>query len=334
MKNTISRWPLGVNPNLINENSAIGEFNVSIKKSDEIARQQAKKINKHIEIVMLPPNADRNVDRKNVGIGINEKIISNILSEYYSNVSITFIKTAHDLTCLVTRKPDLVFSGVKYFYFNNHKVWLNDYLEKHDIAYICSNKKALDNEYDKSRAKNIMQIAGINTARFFTTEPGEYLTEESIPIAYPLFIKPVTGGDSRGINEDSVVFDFESFQAKVLSIYRDYNSRSLVETYLSGREYSVGIIADNANRDIIAMPIEIIVSKNQNGHRILDYDVKKNDVEKVIAVTNPDIHRQLCGLAIRAFKALGGKSLGRIDIKMDQTGIAYFIEANFMPGLR
>ena len=82
------------------------------------------------------------------------------------------------------------------------------------------------------------------------------------------------------------------------------------------------------------MPIEIIVKKNINGHRILDFDVKKNDEEKVIPVTDVKIFNGLSKLAKDSFKALGGKSLGRIDIKMDQFGIPHFIEANLMPGLR
>ena len=148
---------------------------------------------------------------------------------------------------LALRKPDLVFSGVKYFYFAGGIIWLNDYLELHDISYIASNRTALHNEHDKSIAKKIIQKANIRTADFFTTEPGEHQNEMSIPIAFPLFIKPLTGGDSRGVDANSIVYDFLSFQAKVLDIKRKHNLRSLVETYLSGKEYSVSILQDNSN---------------------------------------------------------------------------------------
>jgi len=82
------------------------------------------------------------------------------------------------------------------------------------------------------------------------------------------------------------------------------------------------------------MPIEIIVRKNINGHCILDFDVKKNDKETVIAVTDIKIFNKISKLAKSSFKALGGKSLGRIDIKMDHLGNPHFMEANLMPGLR
>jgi len=292
------------------------------------------KIDKTIEIVIVPKLADISANQQNVGIVLDEKLILKILSKRYRNVLITEINTENDLKKLALRKPDLVFSGVKYFYFDGEIIWLNDYLELYDISYIASNREALHNEHDKSIAKKIMQKVNIRTADFFTTEPGEHQNEMSIPISFPLFIKPLTGGDSRGVDTNSIVYDFLSFQAKVLDIKRKHNLRSLVETYLSGKEYSVSILQDRSNVNLIAMPIEIVVKKNINGHRILDYDIKDNDHEKVIEVSDSKIFNQLSDLSKNAFTALDGKSLGRIDIKMDHRGVPHFIEANLMPGLR
>ena len=291
-------------------------------------------INKSIEIIIVPKEDDINVNQKNVGIILDEKLIFDILSQHYKDVLITEIKTKKDLTNMALRKPDLVFSGVKYFYFNNKKIWLNDYLELNDILYIASNKSALLKESNKSRAKKIMQKANIDTADFFTTEPGEHLNKDSIPITFPLFIKPITGGDSRGVDAHSIVYNYVSFKKKVLDIKQNQHSRCLVEKYLSGKEYSVGIFKDNVDSSIQAMPIEIIVKKNINGHHILDYHIKKNDEEKVVAVLDDKIFKQLCILAKKSFFALGGKSFGRIDIKMDHLGNPHFIEANLMPGIR
>jgi len=288
------------------------------------------KIIKTIEIVIVPNFGEVNSHQDNVGIILEEKKILKILSKRYRDVSITRINCEKDLEKLVIRKPDLVFSGVKYFLFNNRKIWLNNYLEMFGIPYIASCKVALDNESNKK----LMQKAKIKTADFFITNPGEYLDEALIPIKFPLFIKPVTGGDSRGIDKHSIVLNFKSFVAKVLDIKVKQNSPSLVETYLSGKEYSVGIFEDSIDGSLRAMPIEIIVKKNVDGHCILDFDVKKNDEEKVILVTDIDIFNKLSKLAKASFKALGGKSLGRIDIKMNHLGVPHFIEANLMPGLR
>tara|TARA_B100000780_G_scaffold169308_1_gene118478 strand:+ start:229 stop:1284 length:1056 start_codon:yes stop_codon:yes gene_type:complete len=292
------------------------------------------KINKTIEIVVVPNPGERNAHQDNVGIILEENKILRILSKRYADVSITEINTEKDLENLVKRKPDLVFSGVKYFNFNKEKIWLNDCLEACDIPYIASSRTALDNESDKNRAKKIVLKAKIKTADFFITTPEEHQNVSAIPISFPLFIKPIKGGDSRGIDSNSIAYNFSSFKKKVLEIKEKHNLSSLVETYLPGKEYSVGIFQDSTNGDLKAMPVEIVIKKNINGHCILDYDVKKDDEEKVIAVTDIKIFKKISKLAKDSFKALGGKSLGRIDIKMNHLGIPHFMEANLMPGLR
>ena len=293
-----------------------------------------KNIDKTIEIVTVPKLADATINQKNVAIKIDENTILEILSNHYQNVKITEINTLNDLKKMAARKPDLVFSGVKYFDFGGKELWLNDYLDFHGIAYMASSRKALNSEFDKSLAKKIVQNVGVATAHFFTTGPGEHPTEESIPIAYPLFVKPIAGGDSRGIDASSVVIDFAGFLKKVDEIHNTQQSRCLVETFLSGKEYSVGILEDRSTGDLTAMPIEIIAEKNKNGHRILDFDIKRNDHEKVVAVTDMRVHKQISDLAKAAFKALSGKSFGRIDVKMNHNRVPHFIEANLMPGLR
>tara|TARA_B110000037_G_scaffold51153_2_gene62851 strand:+ start:3973 stop:5028 length:1056 start_codon:yes stop_codon:yes gene_type:complete len=292
------------------------------------------KIDKSIEIIVVSNPGAKNSHQENVGIILEEKKILKILSKRYKNVLITKINNERDLQKLVARKPNLVFSGVKYFLFKDKTIWLNDYLDQFQIPYIGSNVTALYNESDKNKAKKIIQIARIKTADFFVTNPGEYLTKNSVPIKFPLFIKPVIGGDSRGIDKNSIVLNFKNFVAKVLDIKNKQNSSSLVENYLSGKEYSVGIFENSIDGSLVAMPIEIIVKKNSNGHCILDFDIKKNDEEKVIAVSDNKIFNKLSKIAKKSFKALGGKSLGRVDIKMDNKGIPHFIEANLMPGLR
>ena len=292
------------------------------------------KINKSIEIVIVHNPGEKNFHQDNVGIILEENKILKILSQRYSEVVITKIQNKKDLDRLLKRKPDLVFSGVKYFNFNNEKVWLNDCLEACGIRYIASSRAALDNESDKNKAKKLIVKANIKTADFFVATPDEHEHSSSIPIPFPLFIKPVKGGDSRGIDSNSVAYNFASFKKKVLEIKTKHNLSSLVETYLPGKEYSVGIFQDSLKGTLRAMPIQIIVKKNINGHRILDFNVKKDDEEKVIAVTDTKIFKKISKLAKEAFKALGGKSLGRIDIKMNERGVPHFMEANLMPGLR
>ena len=312
------------------ENNLITSKNHYLQKNNVLSI----KINKKIEIIIVPKPINLNEHQKNVGIKLDENLILKIISRRYLHVLITVINSEKDLEDMALRKPDLVFSGVKYFNFNSKIIWLNDYLDLFGIPYIASNRAALDNESNKILAKKIIKKNQIKTADFFIAEPGEYLNKLSIPIDFPLFVKPVSGGDSIGINSKSIVHDFAAFEKKVLDIKLKQNTSALVETYLSGKEYSVGIFEDSDNHNLKAMPIEISVKANSEGYQILDFNVKKNDTEIVLPVKDSKIFNDLSKLAKDAFTALGGKSLGRIDIKMDHLGVPHFIEANLMPGLQ
>jgi len=295
-------------------------------------RSKAKR-EKTIEILIVP-NPSQLPNQKNVGITIEPEVIKDILSQAYKTVLITVINTEDDLQSLIERRPDLVFSGVKYFIFGDREIWLNDCLDKHNIRYIGSSCQALYKEHDKSIAKTIVKNAGLATADFFISSPGEHPTLASVPLAFPLFIKPVKGGDSIGVDARSIANDIDAMNAKITEIHQLQKTTALLETFLSGKEYSVGIFEDNTTGELIAMPIEIVVNENENGQRILDFTTKKNDEETVCKVTNRKIHRQLSDLAKATFTALGGKSFGRIDIKMNGNNTPHFIEANLMPGLK
>jgi D-alanine-D-alanine ligase len=305
-----------------------------IKKMEQVLPTRKTISKQTIEIITLGGISIMRPLPANVGIDLDHELILKILSTRYQNVTITPIYTQDDLERLAVRKPDLVFSGVKYFSFEGEEIWLNDFLDEHAIAYVASTRASLDSEFDKACAKIIIQEAGVTTADFFVTRPGLHEDIATLPLAFPLFVKPVQGGDSKGVDEASVVHDFEAFETKVKSIKDEQHSDALVETYLDGREYSVGILQGIASVGIRAMPVEIIAAPNKNGDRILDYEMKKQDMESVEAVTDGTVHAKLSALAKAAFKALNGRLLGRIDIKMDHNCVPHFIEANLMPGLR
>jgi len=303
------------------------------KKNIKIKNNKFKDL-RSIEILTNNKTIHFKENHSSIGINMDTNLIYEILSKTFTNVKLTKIENEFDLNKLVKRKPKLVFSGIKYFKFKNKKVWLNEILDFYDINYINSPKSSYENEHNKSFAKIIMQKNNIKTADFFTAIPREYLNISSLPIKFPLFIKPLTAGDSIGIDKNSIVNNFNDFKKKVLEIKLNQNSVSIVEAYLSGKEYSVGILQDVINDNLIAMPIEIIVKKDLNGNSILDYDTKKNDLETVIAVKNPIVNKIISELAKKAFTLLKGRLFGRIDIKMDSLGIPHFIEANLMPGLQ
>ncbi len=267
-------------------------------------------------------------------------LLHKTLSNYYSKVEISIIERKKDLKELIRKKPDLIVSGIKYIGFDlnsvqrssKNKIWFSDYLDGHKILYTGSSKKSIEYEFDKSKAKDIVSKYGCNTASFFVAKPNQYI-QNDLPLDFPLFIKPLYEGDSRGIDSNSLVFNFNDYQRKLSSIFENQGTVSLVEKYLNGKEYTVAIFQNFKNNSYKVYPIELLAKKNTKGDRILGFTDKIADKELALKIENEDVKNKISKLALDSFKALGARGYGRIDIKMDEKGIPYFLEANLIPGL-
>ncbi|MEI7522522.1 MAG: D-alanine--D-alanine ligase [Candidatus Saccharibacteria bacterium] len=291
------------------------------------------KINKHIEIVRTTNSPFSSMGLKSCDM------IQSVLSDYYEVVGVTTVDNMNDLELLVLKSPDLVFLGLKRLPFdsNSHvlaqNVWMSEYLQDSGINYTGSTKAAIAMDFDKENAKLRVQQAGLPTAEIFTTLPGRHKSAADLPVDFPLFVKPLDTGGGKGVGGDSVVYTFKEFEAKVESIFIEFGSRSMVESYLTGREFSVAILDSGTSDGLKVMPVELITDKDSDGHMILGRQVKGDDVERVIAVSDEAVRESVTSLAKDVYRALGARDLGRIDIRMDNNGKAYFLEANLVPGL-
>jgi D-alanine-D-alanine ligase len=274
----------------------------------------------------------------NLGAEVAERMRS-VLAETYEDVRVTTINKAADLEEVVQRHPDVVVLGIKRFPLSDNPsvgdqegVWVSEYLDQHGIAYTGSQRPTMELDLDKEQAKAQVRNNGLATAASFLAVPGQYPDEASLPLPLPLFVKPLDIGGGRGISDDSVVRTFEAFQKKVEAIYHENQAVSLVEEYLTGREFTVAVLDAVDGQDIYVMPVELIPEENELGDRVLGADAKDRDKEQVVAVTDEPVREQVCLLARAIFEALGARDYGRIDIRMNAHGQPQFLEANLMPG--
>jgi len=266
--------------------------------------------------------------------------VKDVLSRHYSKVEVSVIHNEAELNDIAVKNPDLVISGIKYLGFceesikrnSSNKIWFSDFLDDNHIKYMGSSRIALEFEYDKSKAKKQVSSCGLRTADSFTASPAQFNSNE-IFIDYPLFIKPLFEGDSRGIDAQSLVHNFKEYEAKVQSIHDNQNTQSLIEKYLGGKEYTVGVIQDFENDTFQINPVEILVERINGNFAVLGFDEKLADKELVLEIKNDTVKTLVSDLALAAFKALGASGYGRIDIKMDDSGVPFFLEANLIPGL-
>ena len=297
-----------------------------------------KKEKKYIEVI-----ATDIADLAMMGFGSvkNCKSVYNALKEKYTHVNFNIIRTKSDLDKIIFRKPDLVFTGIKYVVFNENeitknskeKIWISEYFDNAGINYTGSGKEAIELEFSKDAAKRKVAEFGIDTAPYFIAKPGMYKTADELPVSFPLFIKPLREGDGKGIGNDSIVYNFESYQNKVQSIHTLFKQSALVEKYLSGREYTVSILGLDFNNEPKALPVEITFSDKNIYSKILGDETKKENNEIVKAIENEDIFDSVVSIAKRSFIALGARDYGRIDIIMDENDCPYFLEANLVPGM-
>jgi len=260
--------------------------------------------------------------------------ILEVLKKNYINADITIVDNLSDLQSLVSQKPDLIFLGMQYVIDdNNKKIWLSDFLDAINIPYTGSNQSAHRLEMNKHRAKQTMIDAGIQTSPFLVVRRDDDNEQNFDSLNFPMFVKPTSQGGGAGIDTDSVVNNIDELILKISSLARKNKSDSLIEQYLTGREFSVAVIRTENSDELTAMPIELVTQPDEKGISILSRSVKSGNDETVLEVIDVDVRAKVSSLAIDAFRALGARDYGRIDIRMDSQGVPHFLEANLIPSL-
>lgn len=292
------------------------------------------KLNMHIEIVSSTDTGLSSMSKR------SRDAVQATLAKHYKFVCITIVNDLADLEALVARQPDLVFLGMKFIPVNRllgwndpDKIWLSQYFDERDIAYTGSSRLAHELELNKQLAKQRVIEAGLSTSPYAVVAQGQIPLLTDTRLAYPLFVKPIDRGGGLGVDEQSLVHDYEELCRKVESISTRHRSDSLLEKYLPGREFSVAILKDDFSAEYCAMPIELIAEANEAGSRVLSQSIKASNTEVVTAIADAATKSKVCSLALDVFLALGARDYGRIDIRMDQFDVPYFLEANLVPSL-
>ena len=261
------------------------------------------------------------------------KSVLESLKQLGHDAKLNLCGSVQDLDAVAARSPDIVVLAVKYLENSDgQNLWLTDYFSSKGINHTGSLRANLEFDSDKVAAKKHLKSLGIPTAAFFTALPQEYSCAKETPIAFPFFIKPIDAANGNGVDDHSYVDNFPDFQRKVLEIYEAYNMPSLVEQYMDGSEYTVSII-QSPDGKLTGSAMEILPPQSRNGLRILGAKVKKNDSESLLRIEDENLKEKATKLAIKAFKNLGVRDFGRIDIKSTKSGEMFFLEANLVPGM-
>jgi D-alanine-D-alanine ligase len=219
-------------------------------------------------------------------------------------------------------------------------------LEFLGIPYTGSDPLTLATCLDKSRTKEILSYHGIPTARFVVVNSFEEALGASL--RYPLFVKPLHEGSSKGIYNSSYVEDERSLRREVERVTSNYDQPALVEEYLPGREFTVAMLGnvgadcDDNNGLRILPPVEIrFDSLPPEAHPVYSYEAKwlwdtkdaPIEVFKCPAPIDEGLRERMEYICRRAFEVLKCRDWARIDLRIDSAGEPNVLEVNPLPGI-
>ena len=147
-----------------------------------------------------------------------------------------------------------------------------------------------------------------------------------------MFIKPVAEGTGKGVTNDSLVTDAKNLRKHCSYLLNHFKQPVLVETYLPGREFTVGLLGQKDQTQVLGV-LEVILKDNAEavGHTYHNKEFCEDLVHYQLATDQAA--KKAGQLAKDCWKVLGCRDAGRIDIRCDRRGNPYFLEVNPLAGL-
>ena len=203
-------------------------------------------------------------------------------------------------------------------------------LDAYDIPYTFSDPLVLALTLHKGMTKHVIRDMGIPTPDFAIIEKEDQIT--GICLSYPLFAKPVAEGTGKGITAASKINTEKELVEVCRMLLTVFKQPVLVESFLPGREFTVGIIG--TGKDAIATDTMEVCLKAQAEPDVYSYINKENCEELVeYRLVYDEEAQQVRETALSAWRGLGCRDAGRMDLRSDRSGRPNFMEVNPLAGL-
>jgi D-alanine-D-alanine ligase len=203
-------------------------------------------------------------------------------------------------------------------------------LEAYDIPYVFSDPLTLALTLDKAMAKKVLLHDGVPTVPFVVLNHAREAAAVTLP--FPVFAKPVSEGSGKGVGPASKVCDHATLEAVTADLIRQFAQPVLVETFLPGREFTVGIVGEGESARAIGV-LEVILGDDAapDGY---GYDNKQHWEGRIGYELVDDAEAREAGrVAVAGWRALRCRDGGRADVRSDANGCPHFIEVNPLAGL-
>jgi D-alanine-D-alanine ligase len=204
-------------------------------------------------------------------------------------------------------------------------------LDLYGVPYTFSDPLVCALTLHKAVTKRLVRDLGIATPDFALVEREADI--QGVDLPYPLFAKPVAEGSSKGVFGTSKLRNPEELRAVCSQLLARYGQPVLVETFLPGREFTVGLVGTGERaRAVAVLEVNLLPGGDTD---VYSYANKENWKRVVrYSLAEGPIAGAACDLALKAWRGIGGRDAGRVDIRAAQDGTLNFIEVNVLPGLK
>ena len=233
-------------------------------------------------------------------------------------------------------KPDLVFNRAEGVRGESRESHIPAILEMLGIPYVGANVLSSAVCLNKGWTKKFLAFHGIVTPQFHILSSTRQVNK--LDFIFPVILKPNEEGSSVGINEDNVVSDKKQLVKKLGSMLKEYQQPILVEQFIQGREFSVGVLDCLGPKPQVLALLEIDFSKFPSEVAGV-YGQKAKTIYEGLdhyicpAKVRSDLKKKIGQVSIEICRLLEVPDFARIDYRMDENEELYFLEINPLPGM-
>jgi D-alanine-D-alanine ligase len=233
-------------------------------------------------------------------------------------------------------KPDLVFNRAEGIKGESRESHIPSILEMLGIPYVGSNVLTTAIGLNKTWAKKCLAYHKILTPQFITISDINEINTIDVP--FPVILKPNEEGSSMGINEDNVVKNIRDLKNKLKYMLEIYKQSILIEQFIQGREFSVGLLGKAGDLPEVLSIIEIDFSKfPQEIENVFGQKAKTmyDSLDHYVcpARISNELKKRLKRISLNIWKYLDIRDFGRFDFRMNTKNQIYFLEINPLPGM-
>ncbi len=202
--------------------------------------------------------------------------------------------------------------------------------EMFDQPYTFSDPLTCAVTLDKALAKRLVRDHGLPTAAFAVVERPEDVAAVDLPL--PLFVKPLAEGSSKGVTRCSRVETRAELVAACTGLLAAFHQPVLVESFLPGREMTVGILGNGAGARVLGV-LEVAFRAGSDPAYTAENKREYADRVDYWLLDGEPVARRARQVALAAYHALGCRDVARVDLRCDAAGEPCFLEVNPLPGL-